>query len=220
MKRWLYALAASLALVGAGLVHGFWTDRWSEDVCLSTAAARLAEIPMQIGDWQGKEIEVKPGQAAPGVTGSVQRSYFNSRLGATVILALVNGRPGPVSTHTPEACYGASGYQVARRREVALDTKGDPAHFWTSDAIRSRVTDETKVRLFWAWNGGEGWCASNDARQQFSRFRYPVLHKLYVLRELTGAGATKASDKDEPCLAFLEALVPALERTVFQQDQP
>src|SRR5262245_6757774 len=125
MLRWFYCVAAAFALAGAGLVHGYWTDRWSEDARLSEAAARLAEIPMQLGEWHGKEIEVGPGQKGPGVTGCVQRSYFNSRLGATVILALVNGRPGPVSTHTPEACYGASGYLVGPRREVPIDGKAD-----------------------------------------------------------------------------------------------
>jgi hypothetical protein len=217
MKRWLYAVAASLALAGAGLVHGYWTDRWAEDDRLSAAAAALDRVPMVIGEWQGREIEVKPGQSPPGVTGCVQRSYFNGRLGATVTLALVNGRPGPVSTHTPEACYGALGYTVARRREVALDTPGGEAHFWTSDAVRARVGEQTKVRLFWAWNGGEGWRAAGDARQQFPRFRYPVLHKLYVLRELAGM-AGKPDGKDEPCLAFLEALVPELERALFSPD--
>src|SRR5262245_31709032 len=116
MKRWLYAVAASLALVAAGLVRGFWTDRWKEDGRLTDAASLLETVPMSFGDWQGKEIETKPGSAGPGVTGCVQRSYFNPRLGQTVIIALVNGRPGPVATHTPDACYGAAGYAVGTKR--------------------------------------------------------------------------------------------------------
>src|SRR5262245_41897188 len=101
---------------------------------------------------------------------------------------------------------------------VPLDTKGPPAQFWTSDATRKRVSEETTVRLFWAWNGGDGWTATDDARLQFPRYRYPVLHKLYVLRELS-SGANKAGTaKDEPCLAFLEALVPELERTLYAKE--
>ncbi len=218
MKRWYYAVTASLLLVATGVVHGFWTDRWVADTRLEAAADRLADIPLQIGEWVGTEIEVKPGQAVPGVTGSLQRSYFNRRLGVTVVIALVNGRPGPVATHTPEACYGASGYRVERRTMVPLDTKGAPAQFWTSDATRTRVSEETKVRLFWAWNGGDGWAASDDARLEFPRYRYPVLHKLYVLRELTGPAGKPSSAKDEPCLAFLEALVPELERALFANE--
>ena len=28
MIRWIFAVVASVGLVGAGLVHGYWTDRW------------------------------------------------------------------------------------------------------------------------------------------------------------------------------------------------
>src|SRR4051812_35648701 len=111
MMRWIYAGAASLALVAAGLVHGFWTDRWVASTELQTASQRLADIPYAIGDWQGTDIEVRPGSAGAGVTGCIQRAYKNRRTGAQVSMALVNGRPGPVSIHTPEACYGASGYK-------------------------------------------------------------------------------------------------------------
>src|SRR5689334_19742854 len=142
MTRWLFAGIAAALLVAAGIVHGFWTDRWSASGDLTEARLRLQNVPLTVGDWEGEEIEVKAGQAGPGVAGCLQRRYFNRRLGATVVLALVNGRPGPVATHTPEVCYGASGFQVERRSavEVPLDTKGPAAQFWTSDAVRTRVT--------------------------------------------------------------------------------
>jgi hypothetical protein len=219
MKRWLYAGAASLALVIAGLVHGFWTDRWTPDQNVSKAADRLAEVPLQIGEWEGKEMEVSSGPGVPGIGGCVQRSYFNRRLGVTVVMALVNGRPGPVSTHTPEVCYGASGYLVGKREPVPLDTRGDPAQFWTSDAVKTRATEETRLRLYWAWNGGQGWIASADARTEFPLFQYPVLHKLYVLRELgsTPEAIRERDDKQvEPCVLFLNALVPVLEQKLFR----
>jgi len=219
MKRWLYTGAGSLALVLAGLVHGYWADRWTPDQQLIDSAGLLAEIPLHIGEWEGKEMDFKGGPGSLGLAGCLQRSYFNSRLGVTVVIALVNGRPGPVSTHTPEVCYGASGYMVGKRESVRLDTNGDPAQFWTSDAVKTRVTDETRLRLYWAWNGGQGWVASPDARKDFPLFSYPVLHKLYVLRELGGnAEAVRERDNKEvePCVLFLNALVPVLEQKLFQ----
>ncbi len=217
MLRWIYSITASLLLLAAGLVHGFWTDRWAHDTRLSDAAERLDQIPLKIGDWEGVDLEVKANQTAPGVTGSLQRRYTNTRTGATVVMALVNGRPGPVATHTPEACYGAAGFQVGARMPIALDTNQGSAHFWTSDAMRTRVTEVTKVRIFWAWNGGEGWIASHDARREFSRSRYPILHKLYVLRDLNEPNPSTA-EKDDACIAFLEILLPVLETKLFAQD--
>jgi hypothetical protein len=209
MKQWFFAAAGSLALISAGIVHGFWTDRWVQSADTAQAASLLPGIPHEIGEWKGEDLDIKP---APGVTGSLQRAYTNRRLGTTVIMALVCGRPGPVATHTPEACYGASGYVVEKRRPFRVDVLDNPAHFWTSDAVRTNVSQETRVRIYWAWNGGPGWVAASDARQSFPRFRYPVLHKLYVLRELSSDGDTT---RDEPCEAFLQLLLPELNRTLF-----
>jgi hypothetical protein len=214
MKRWIYATAASAALILTGIVHGYWTDRWSSSADTQRAVERLAAVPQRIGEWEGTDLEGTG--PAPGVAGSLQRTYINRRLGGTVVVALVNGRPGPVSTHTPEACYGAAGYQVGERRPVRLDTNGPPAQFWTAVATKVSSTEETKLRLYWAWNGGKGWTASTDARMEFPRFRYPVLHKLYVLRDLSGTGAADPAKADEACEAFLKALLPELDAALFR----
>src|SRR5436309_3557520 len=103
-KTYLFTVAASAALVAAGLVHGFWTDRWAPAVETQAAAERLPTLPLEIGDWKGKDLDVKAGQAGPGVAGCLQRSYFNPHRGVSVVIALVCGRPGPVATHTPEVC--------------------------------------------------------------------------------------------------------------------
>lgn len=213
MVRWLYTMTAAAALVGTGLVHGFWTNRWIEDRASSDAAARLAHVSPTLGEWESQDIQAK---AAPGVVGSLQRSYTNRRLNVTVNIALVNGQPGPVATHTPEVCYGASGYLVGQREPFRLDEGGKPARFWTSDAVRKRATEETRLRLYWGWNGGQGWVASDDARSEFSRSTTPVLHKLYVIREI-GAHETNARAKDEACVQLLHALLPELEKTLFSQ---
>src|SRR4051794_3958486 len=119
MTRWIFAATASVALVGAGLVHGFWTDRWSASTEVNQAAARISDVPVRFGDvWEGDNIEVKPGQIGAGVAGCLQRRYVNKATGQSVVIALVNGRPGPVATHTPEVCYGASGYVVGDKQAI------------------------------------------------------------------------------------------------------
>jgi hypothetical protein len=226
MMRWISAGAASLALLAAGLVHGFWTDRWATSTALNGPVARLADVPMQIGDWEGSEIEVKAGSAGPGVPGCIQRTYVNRKGGGSVVLALVNGRPGPVSIHTPDACYGASGYKVGTKSQVRLDTNGSPAQFWKADAVKTNTTSEQRLRIYWGWNGGDGWQAPADARQAFPRHRVSVLHKLYVLRDLNASAGVAASSSGslqgrdpngrEPCEAFLEELLPVLQRTLLE----
>ena len=209
MMRSFFTMTASAALVATGLVHGFWTDRWQAPVETATAAARLDKIPLVLGDWQGRTLESKPGQAGEGVAGCVQRRDVNDKTGAMVVLALVCGRPGPVSIHTPEACYGGSGYTVGGRSRVRAAAGENAPELWTADAVKNSVTEETRVRLFWGWNAGQGWTAPDDARLAFPR--RPVLHKLYVLREL----GPNDRPREEPCRDFLRVLLPALEQTLF-----
>lgn len=207
MKRWIAALFGSFALVACGIVHGFWTDRWVPPMETVQAAERLQAIPLELGEWDGEALEVKTGEAGAGVAGCIKRRYVNHKTGVVISLFLVCGRGGPVSIHTPEACYGASGFVVNARTRYDSPT-GD--NLWKTDATRTNATEQTRLRLYWAWCDGSAWLAANDAREQFAR--RPVLHKLYVQRELSGLNE---STQTEPCEEFLSLLLPALRRTLF-----
>jgi hypothetical protein len=206
MLRSLPPIFAAVLIVGTGIVHGFWSDRWAPAAEPREAAERFAALPMTVGEWDGKDPD-KPGESVPGVVGSFQRHYTHRITGTTVTVALVCGRPGPVSIHTPDSCYTASGYDFGTRSPVEV-AKG--ADFWTADAVRTKATDETRLRVFWAWNAGQGWNAPEDARTAYAR--YPVLHKLYVLRELDSLAEPV---KDDPGLSFLRAFLPELNARLF-----
>jgi hypothetical protein len=209
MLRTSPALISCIALIACGIVHGFWTDRWQKPAETAAAAARLEEVPMQIGDWAGERTKVDPRQIGE-VDGCVKFAYKKrGTTGPYVSIALVCGRPGPVSIHTPQACYTAIGFEVGEpRRVTAPDGK---AEFWTADAVKKKLSEETRLRLYWGWNAGPGWTAPEDARMHFTG-HCQVLHKLYVLREL---GGSNESADDDPCLEFMGVLLPALQKTLF-----
>ncbi len=207
MMRWFAALIGSMALIVCGIVHGYWTDRWAPPAETAQAAQRLDAIPLELGEWDGEAMEVKSGEAGAGVARCIKRRYVHRKSGAVVSLFLVCGRPGPVSIHTPEVCYGASGFMVGAKGRYESET-GDK--MWKTDAVRANATEETRLLLYWGWSDGSSWTASDDARVQFAR--RPVLHKLYVVRELSGANE---SNQSEPCEEFLRLLLPSLRRIVF-----
>jgi hypothetical protein len=210
MLRTLPALTACIAVIACGIVHGFFTDRWQKPVALDEAAGRLEQVPDEIGGWVAERLEVNPRDTAE-LEGCIQRRY--KKRGATgpyVNVALVCGRPGPVSIHTPAVCYAASGYDVGSPRRVkAQDGKSE---FWTADAVKKKATEETRLRIYWAWSDGQGWTAPDDPRMLFTG-HCQVLHKLYVLRELGGASDSSA---DDPCLEFMSVLLPAVDRALFK----
>ena len=206
MLRLIPVVVASLAVIACGVVHGFWTDRWVKAAEPDRAGKRYADVPLTIGDWEGQAIDSKSSQGDE-ITGWLQRRYRNRKTNETVLIALVCGRPGPVSIHTPDVCYGASGYNVGTPHRVSVP--GNKGEFWTADAVKPSATGDTRLRLYWGWNDGGGWQAADNARQTYPRSH--VLHKLYVIRELT----TQQKDDNEPCLKFMRALVPALDQTVL-----
>jgi hypothetical protein len=208
MKRWFAALVGSAALVVCGIVHGYWTDRWAPPLEVTQAAERLKAIPLALGEWEGEVLEVKPGEAGQGVAGCIRRRYLHRQTGATISLFFVCGRPGPVSIHTPDVCYGASGFQVNTPSRYECRT-GDS--MWKADAARISATEETRLRLYWGWNDGPVWTAASDPRVQFAR--RPLLYKLYVVRELSAANEPNGR---EPCEEFLHTLLPVLQRVLLQ----
>src|SRR5437764_8305353 len=113
MQRILPAVAALVAVVAVGVVHGFWTDRWGLSEAVAAGAARLDRVPRVVGDWHAELLET--GQRDdPSLAGQLYLRYLNRKTGEAVSVALVCGRPGPVCIHTPDVCYAASGYTVGK----------------------------------------------------------------------------------------------------------
>jgi len=213
MMRVICSGLATLLVVICGVVHGYWTDRWTPTaVVVAEAAARFPAIPMEFGNWSGQPVDRKPGRGEELFVGNMQRCYTNTETGETVMMALVCGRPGPISIHTPDICYGGNGFEIGPSSRVAVP--GTSAEFWSMDASRSRAGEETRLRVYWGWCPGDGWSAPEDPRVVFAR--HPVLHKLYVVRELVNVGEPT---REDPCLGFLRQLLPELERTLFRAGQ-
>ncbi len=213
MRRFLPVVAAVVVLLFSGMVHGLWTDRWAEPHDLLEAAARLEQLPQKLGDWEGETL-VSRERPTPGIVGTMSRRYVHRRSGKTVTMFIGVGRPGPVSIHTPDVCYTASGYKEVRREDYTLPAKSAAAgsSFNTALFRHEKAGDRTQLRIFWAWNSGERWEIANDPRLAFAR--RPILYKLYVLRE-TGIGTQPV--QGDPCLELMEHLLPALQQHVLHK---
>jgi hypothetical protein len=212
MYRTIITASAALVLIASGVVHGVWTDRWTIDPEeLKVAAERLAQVPMSIGKWDGKDIEMNTDPRL-GLAGVVARRYVNGENGKVVTIYLACGRPGPTCIHTPDACYTADGYidaEPARRISLGGDTK-TPAEFWTARYMRQRPDGQTNLRIFWAWHTAGGWKVADNPRVAFAG--EALLHKLYVIRELVASNEPAEGDV---CIEFMQELLPTLEEQLF-----
>jgi len=179
--RILQIATVCAVMIPSGIVYGLWTDRWSPSPEPRLAAARLAELPMTIDEWQGETLPVEDGPR--GTVGCLVRRYRNQVNGAVVSVLLVCGRPGPVSVHTPDVCYGGAGYDLtapATHYTMPSGSTAEPAEFWVADLQEVGAAVPARLRIYWGWSAPGPWTAPDNPRLVFARF--PVLYKLYVLR--------------------------------------
>ena len=209
MRPGVLAAAVAVVLV-TGVVHGLMTDRWGAgpDQKLTEAAARLGEVPLQLGRWEGEpqEMPERERQVA-GVAGYARRWYWHRELGEAaprVWLSLVCGRPRDVGAHTPDVCYSGQGYRLMgepKRREVP--TPDGAAAFWVAEFRGPPSLGSARCRVWWSWSDGDGWQAPEMPRWTFAG--RGALYKLTVLEERTGEGGPPGED---PGLDFLSDLLP------------
>jgi hypothetical protein len=206
------SVAASVAaLLLAGLLQRWWTDYWQTAPALTEAAAQMQQIPMSFGAWRGQPMQVDAADmTSAGYAGCLWRRYEDSRSGSVLSMLLVCGRPGVVSVHTPDACYGGVGYERAvdpAQVNVAALGSDEPAPFWQADFVKPNHASAKRLRIYWSWYAGERWQAPENPRLTFMNF--PVLYKLYVVCEITGADEAK---KTEACTEFLKNVLPELQK--------
>jgi len=217
--RMLPILAALPLVVAYGLGEGLWTGRWHRDAALDRAVARLENVPMQIGDWQGKADELDAKQAEAGnIDGYLLRRYTHARTGETITVLLVCGRPGPIAVHPPDVCYGGAGYTVMAppaRATVTGEAPAGSAEFWGAVFEKKDAALPDRLAIRWAWGAGGQWTASDHPRVSFARAA--ALYKLYVI--CTAPGGDKP-DAEVPSREFLPPLLAELQKALFPETVP
>jgi hypothetical protein len=209
MIRIFPTLTAMVAVLACGVVHGIWTDRWHITDEPGMSAAKLARVPLTVGDWEGQKADGKQGK---DMAGSLFHLYTNRLTGKKVTLFIVCDRPGKVSIHTPDVCYGAVGFEVMTpiKYSLRLPEGAEPATLWTARFRKTTATETSELRIFWGWNAGEGWQAQDEPRTAFARF--PALYKLYLIREKSSG---EESLEEDPCVDLMKQLLPELRRALF-----
>lgn len=208
MNRTTAFLIALGVVLGAGFVHGRWSDRWHRSPELERALARVPAVPTSFGNWLSRDVETDP--AAFDLAGAQawwMRIYTNERLGRSFLVILMCGRAGRMAVHTPEVCYRGAGFDMVgtpRPLTIRSDLGEDLGTFWTARFLRNG-DGVTATRLYWGWSDGGPWQAAENPRWRFRG--EPFLYKLYVSHDVLG---TDDESTEEAARAFLRQLLPNL----------
>ncbi len=215
MTRALTFSAGLAVVIATGVVYGAWTQRWRKSAELETRAAKLRDLPDDVGRWKSTPAEIEPeALSMAGAEGWWARQFTDERTGTRLLVILLCGRPGPISVHRPETCYGAAGYglvapPVRYTPRLGAGTS-PPAEFWAGDYRQAEVGGQ-ELRIFYSWYGDGAWRAPDNPRWTFARL--PALYKLYIIREMDGTGERL---DDDPAVGFLRDLLPLLSRTLSE----
>jgi len=206
--RGILLFVAAGTTLAAGEIHGRLTGRWGPPTVMVDAAAKLQDIPTELGDWQMEDSSRISEAAVTQLqcAGYINRTYENRKTGQTVSVTLLIGPAAPVSIHTPEICYSSTQFTVlGQRQHVAVRGKGSGEQFWAL-TLGSRDVHDNTLRVYYAWNDGAGWSAPE--RPRFSFTGRPYLYKMQ-LAAYVPAGETDFSQ--DPCHAFLESCLAEIE---------
>ena len=224
MSRWLAIPVAFGLIIASGFASGVWDNRWGLSTELASVSRNVADLPLDLGDWKGKDIDQDPDATARLILrGSLHamqsRAYTNIRTGQRVNVLLATGRPGPISTHNPMTCVvnKAAMSQSSDAINATIDVPPLGPVGYTRCNIRSTSAggqfDEWTI--YWTWHSTKGWTWSDNPRLSFASYR--ALTKLYVTRQNTeyALGVTKYSEENDPALQFLRDCLPLIEKDLY-----
>ena len=216
---------AALLVVGATVVQGRWSERWtpiSRDAVIHAAKLLEERFPERFGEWEfERELESDPKELeAAGAVGHISRLYRNSRSKARVSAFVVCALPYDASAHTPDRCYPGAGFSIGEsehRVKVNLGA-GRAAEAFTATFAKAGQT----LRIFWTYGvPGDSpdapleWTAPQLARIALAG--EPSVYKLYAIADQTRIGTSQSMVE---CEDFIAQLVPALDASLAGGDNP
>jgi hypothetical protein len=208
-----YAIAALALTLVTGLVYGRWTQRWEPPQSLKAAAARVLELPRELGAWQMTEERKVPALVLETLRCEAHshREYVNRETGETVQVALIVGPSGPTAVHEPEICFSSQAYEIARPRETRFfgdAGNGDSSSLWEV-RFQPKNVGTGELQVYYGWSTGGAWKASTAPRFEFGGS--PLLYKIQVSAQM--GPKQEDGQPSDPCKKFIDALL----ETYWQQ---
>lgn len=207
MLKTLPVVTVVVLLAAYGVAEGLWSDRWITSPALAESQGRLDRLPLAVGPWEGEDLELSSRQITVGeLKAHLLRRYVHATSGEALTVLAVCGKPGPIAVHSPQMCFGGSGFAPKGARvRYEVEGQAGPAEFWSERYEKPGALPEY-LRVYYGWNDFGGWRAADNPRLTFAPAR--ALYKLYVTRRMAQPDEPAESD---PVPEFLRLLVPRLD---------
>jgi hypothetical protein len=210
-------LACALA-IASGTVRAWQVRRVEDALRLHRESPfPLESLPMTVGNWVGEKTELDPDIVArTGSNDLVTRRYVNQTTGVALDVIVLHGPASDIFIHSPDFCYPRAGYtQMGDLGERPVSTPAGPVAFRTAAFTRGDPAHPDTQEVYYSWRYNGRW--TTEVRRPREMERVSGMYKVQVARRLQ---PNEARSVDNPCEAFLEALLPALEARIAEHSSP
>jgi hypothetical protein len=186
-----------------------------------TCPFRLDDIPTKLGSWrvvEGSQAQLDPETAkTAGSSDHFIRAYTDTTTGTTASILVLYGLADSVFSHGPDACYPASGYQVAAEpvnRELSISDSAPPARYRISYFAKAVAGIPQYKEVISTFRHDGTWLP--DIASRWKMFRYhPGMFKIQIEHTTSGP----ASD-DSPIVPLLDEVIREIEKRVAEGSSP
>jgi len=208
----------AVALLAASAAGRAWQARRVDHMLRDGRVCpfRLADLPMTLGPWTGHDEPMDPIIArTTGSTDNIQRVYQHGTTGQRLTVLVLFGPSSEMYIHSPEVCYGQSGYEqvygpVPRTVREAPDAEVSWPFYETVYAKGERgQADQQDVYCSWRYSGA--WTTGLTNKKQFERI--PGMFKVQIARRARDSELGMLN-VGNPCEAFLAHLMPEIDARI------
>ncbi len=158
-KNYIITIAL-LSLTLLGLIY-FWQAR-----SISPAKIKLENIPLQLGQWNGKNLPITERTYEILETrDALMRQYTNSQ-GESVVLVIVYSAVNRGSFHPPEICYLGGGRELLNKGIERIEIAQSGKNPYVMQVNKLIMEDKAGKEIAWYWFTAGSRITSNYYRQQ------------------------------------------------------
>lgn len=212
----LYVLISAICLLGSGVVHGLWTDRW-EGTTRKPGSVVLNRVPEQIGQWNSEPL---PPLDHPDTISSLYRRYTNELTGRSVNVLLTAGDPSTVAEYSIARLFPGHSYrQVSDPAPINIQSSHEGFEnrvlhaFLTADYYEPSSLKTEQLLTVWGWSENGIWESPLKPESRFEKNN--EVYRLYVTQTWDFAAQSRPNDIQD----FLIVAIPRFSKLIGRIEQ-
>ncbi|MBU1043270.1 MAG: EpsI family protein [Candidatus Omnitrophica bacterium] len=146
----------------------------------SSSDARIANIPMQIGEYSGTDIELKDEIYEMLETKNIVMRLYDKQSQPPILFYLIFAKATHKTSDPPENCLQGDGYSVLNKAKISIPINIENKEFnLTANKLIAGKPGENKLYLYW-------FLAGNEFQDSYFKQRLKLISAFLKRKPLSG----------------------------------